>query len=227
MNGTHSPLSLLTASHADRASVLMHFMIEDFARLDGFLSLGQSKPSAAPSPTSGGPTLDGATRLRLHGLASLLMMTREEIERWYAEYWLAYTVMSAYAHPLHNNGWSFLQMLARLDGLTQRASTLLPRLRIPGIECVEFTTGSLVMRLREDRPRSVRFLHGLLRRLAADFGAKVTLSESPDFGDSAIRVTLTESIPTTSALPAPVRQMRPSTHLPFPPRRDTQPAMAA
>lgn len=237
MTTTYSPLTLLSASHADRTTVLMHYMVEDFAGLDWNLAAWRPRANSsareltAPRPV--GPALDDVTRLRLHALAGLLEMNREEAERWYAEYWLVYTVLSAYARPLHTSGWNFVQVIARLDGLTQRARTLLPRMRTPGFECLQVTQNSLVLRLREERPRSARFLGGLLCRLAADFGAEVTLSEPTEFGGAAVRVEVIAAVaerpvrdvpPITLSVPG--RQLRPALMPSVPQRRHALALMA-
>ncbi len=228
MNKTYGPLSLLTVSRADRTSVLMHYMVEDFSGLDWDLAPWQAWPQRSiPEPTASqtvGPALDATTRRRLHGLASLLEMSHEEAERWYAEYWLVYTVLSAYAGPLHASGWGFVQMVARLDGLTQRARTLLPRMRVPGFECLQVTQDSLVVRLREDRPRSARFLRGILHRLAADFQVDITLHEQPTLGESAVCV---EAVPQGARIPGramapaqPFPRLKPPAALPAPQRQN-------
>ncbi|MEN9572192.1 MAG: hypothetical protein RL514_47 [Verrucomicrobiota bacterium] len=237
MTTNFSPLSLLSTSRADRASVLMHYMVEDFAGLDWNLAPWQPRAvnpaleAAAPRPV--GPALDDVTRRRLHALAGLIEMSREEVERWYVEYWLVYTVLSAYARPLHTSGWGFVQMVARLDGLTQRARTLLPRMQVPGFECLHVTQNSLVLRLREDRPRSARFLCGLLRRLAADFGVAITLREQPEQGASAVCVvvgTQVAEFPARVVEPhqpvQPSQRLRPAVALPAPQRRSALAVLA-
>ncbi len=234
MTTTYSPLSLLSASRTDRTSVLMHYMVEDFAGLDWNLAHWKARPgnagTASLEPRPIGPALDDVTRRRLHALAGLIEMSREEAEQWYAEYWLVYTVLSAYARPLHSNGWEFVQMVARIDGLTQRARTLLPRLRVPGFECLQVTQTGLVLRLREERPRSACFLQGILRRLADDFGTEVTLSKKPEFGSSAIRVALVSQVaesPVRVVEPAPsVRRMKPAFTLSAPARQNSFAVMA-
>lgn len=235
MTTTYTPLSFLSASHADRTSVLMHFMVEDFADFDWNLAPWQARPQrrdAAGSAHSGvGPALDEPMRRRLHGLAGLLEMSLCEADRWYADYWLVYTVLSAYARPCHANGWSFVQMVTRIDGLTQRARTLLPRTQVPGFECQQVTADGLVIRLREERPRAAAFLRGLLRRLAADFGVNITLSEHPELGASAVRLAVVHE---TAELPVraeesvpPVRRLRPASVLSAPQRQNSLPLMTA
>lgn len=192
MDGKFSPLRLLSAHSANRSAVLKHFMIEDLAGLHSCFLAEQPKQSARSLTTATafgvGPTLDAATRFRLHALAGSMSMSPEEVERWYTEYWLVYTVMSAYVRPSHVSGSDFVEMVMKLDSLIQRARIMLPRLSVSGIECLDVTANGLVMRLREDLPRSARFVCGLLRRLAVDFGVVVKLSEPSEFGDSAVRV---------------------------------------
>jgi hypothetical protein len=183
------PSHLLNTNQADRASLVMRYMIEDFAGLDCDLGPWQPRPRSADTEDAYFSLgLNQAARGRLHALAGLLEMNRAEIEQWYAEYWLTYTVLAAYAQPLHATGWRLMQLLSGLDGLTQRARTLLPRLRLPGLECLTVGPDTLVMRLREARPRGNCFLHGLLRRTALDFGVEVDLSDAPEHGATAVRL---------------------------------------
>ncbi len=226
MTTNYSPLSLLSASRADRASVLMHYMVEDYAGLDW--DLGLRPPARGQRPDTGadrtsGPELDDATQRKLQVFASLLGLSRAEAERCYAEYWLVYTVLAAYARPMHANGWGFVQMVAQLDSLTQRAQTLLPRMRVPGFECLQLAKDSVVVRLREEHPMAAPFLRGLLRRLAADFGVELNLGECPEHGSSAVGVEVVtpavEGEPEWEAAPL-IRRMKPAFSLPTPQREN-------
>ena len=159
-----SPLTLLAAPRADRANILVDFLLEDFAGLDlnspPWLPLvTRSERTEGERPN--GPTLDPVTRARLHALAGTLGLSAAEADEWFTEYWLIYTVLSAYVRPLQYSGRNFLQLIARLDRLTQRASLMLPRWRLPGLECFAVSEHSLVIRRREDRPRAARFVLGL------------------------------------------------------------------
>ncbi len=198
MKTKYSPLTLLTASHADRASVLLDYMVEDYAGREWDLDAGASdgdSPAGDPDARAGGLPLDEPTRSKLTVFALMAEVSRKQAERCYAEYWLVYTVLAAYAHPLHANGWGFLQLLLQLDSLTSRAQALLPRVRVPSFECVAASRNSVVIRLREEHRMAAPFLRGLLVRLAADFGVAVKLSERPEHGDSALCV---EVLPSAS-----------------------------
>ncbi len=201
---------------------MIRYLIEDFGSPDWDLGPWQPVRRAGAGSSPVGFGLDEAGLRRLHALARLLDMSRAEVEQWYAEYWLTYTVLAAYAQPLQATGWRLVQLLSGLDGLTQRARTLMPRLHLPGFECIEISGTGLVMRLRESRPRGDQFLRGMLRRLAADFGVVMEIESAPEHGSTAVRVTLSaqptrgawEDMPELQARPQaaatamPVRQWR-------------------
>lgn len=240
MNTNLRPLQLVNANQADRPSLMIRYLVEDFGAPDWELAPWQPVRRATAGSSPVGFGLDEAGLRRLHALAGLLEMSQAEIEQWYAEYWLTYTVLAAYAQPLHATGWRLVQLLAGLDGLTQRARTLMPRLKLPGLECFEVCGNGLVMRLREGRPRGERFLQGMLRRLAMDFGMAAELSPAPSYGPTAVRVTLLtldsrsgwEDMPELVPQPpastaAPVRQWRAPMTLRMPSRSTPQLAVAA
>jgi|GEM_PF-3858822 hypothetical protein len=241
MNTQPRPFHLLNVSHNDRASLVISYMFEDFAGLDGggVPWRRRVRPQGTDEPCYN-LGLNEAARGRLHALAGLLKMSRAEVEQWYAEYWLTYTVLAAYAQPLQATGWRLVQLLVGLDGLIQRARTLMPRLNLPGFETLEVEGDALVIRLRETRSRGHSFLRGMLRRLAADFGVEVDLSEAGEYGSAAVRLRVVpavvagdeqgdeerngwEDFNTGATAPLPVRRWRSPLSMPA---RRTQPVEA-
>lgn len=97
----------------------------------------------------------------------------------FGEFWIRYTAAEGYGDLMDLFGSDFPGFLANLDAMHARVGLSMPELRPPSFTYVATSDGEGELRYHSERPGLTPMVDGLLRGLAARFGADVDIQRQP------------------------------------------------